>query len=260
MTYLDRIVAGRRLDVAREKLRVPQRRLMDCAAARDDRRSFAEAISNGSPSIIAEIKPASPSAGEIVKAYAPSGIAAAYEQGGAEALSVLTEPRYFGGALAHLREARSATSLPVLCKDFVFDEYQVWAAACAGADAVLLIVAALSDGQLALLLGVAAAAQIAALVEIHDESEAARAVAAGARIIGINNRDLRTLKVDLAVAPRVRQALPDSVVAVAESGYRTADQVAACAIAGFHAILIGEALLRDREPGTAVSRLRGVAR
>ncbi|MBC5824146.1 MAG: indole-3-glycerol phosphate synthase TrpC [Candidatus Eremiobacteraeota bacterium] len=260
MTYLDRIMSGRRLDIAREKSRVPQRELAERAAARDDARDFLGAICSGSPSIIAEIKRASPSAGAILGTYDPPGIAGAYERGGAAALSVLTEPRYFGGALSHLRAARASTSLPVLCKDFVFDEYQVWAAACAGADAVLLIVAVLSDDQLPLLLSAAAAANMAALVEIHDESEGARALAAGARIIGINNRDLGSLEVDLTVALRVRRTLPDWVVAVAESGYRTADEIGACAIAGFRAVLIGEALLRDREPGDAVSRLRGVAK
>jgi tryptophan synthase beta chain len=257
MTYLDELLTMRRASVERAKAARPLADVRREALDRVERRDFEAALRAGAPAIVAEFKRASPSAGSIREAADPAAVAAAYERGGAAALSVLTEPERFGGSFDDLRAARAATGLPVLCKDFVVDEYQVWEAAARGADAVLLIVAALDDAQLRQLSGVAARLRIAALVEAHDGDEIASAVGAGARIIGVNNRDLQTFEVDLTTALRLRERIPAGVIAVAESGYKTAADVTACARAGYHAVLAGEALMREADQEEAVRRLAG---
>ena len=183
-------------------------------------------------------------------------MARGYEAAGAAAISVLTDEPFFGGRMAHLEEVRQATALPVLRKDFVLDPWQVWEARAAGADAVLLIVAALTDAELRSLLGVAREAGLDALVEVHDRSELDRALAAGSRIVGVNNRDLKTLAVSLETAARRSPpAIPDDVVAVAESGIRTSADLVRLREAGFDAFLVGERLMAAPDPGEALRRL-----
>jgi len=259
MTYLDELLASRRVAVARQKqLRRPAD-LQAAAAAREERRDFTAALRSGAPAIIAEFKRSSPSAGSINAQADPATIVMAYERAGAAALSVLTEPERFNGSFADLRAARAATSLPVLCKDFIVDGYQIYEAVAQGADAVLLIVAALDDASLLSHLALAAHLRVAALVEVHDEMEAGRAVGAGAAIVGVNNRDLHSFDVDISTALRVRRSIGNGTIIVAESGYKTAADVSECAKGGIQAVLVGEALMRERDPGQALMRLRGPA-
>jgi indole-3-glycerol phosphate synthase len=191
----------------------------------------------------------------IREGLAPADVSRAYQAGGAVALSVLTEDAHFGGRLEDLSRARAATALPVLRKDFVIDPYQVWEAAAAGADAVLLIVAILADAELRALLASAAEASLDALVEVHDAAELARARDAGARVIGVNNRDLRSMRVRLETALELAPRLPAGVTAVAESGIRAAQDVRRLREAGYRAFLVGEHLMQAPEPGAALAAL-----
>lgn len=219
-------------------------------------RDFAAALQGAGLSVIAEIKRRSPSAGVIAADIQPAAQAAAYVAGGAAAISVLTEPDFFAGSLEDLNAVRAAVGVPVLRKDFVLDPAQVWEARAIGADAVLLIVAALTAAQLGELLAVAEDAGLAALVEVHTAAEADAAIAGGARIIGVNNRDLTTFVTDLAVAERLSVRLPAGVVRVAESGVSDVAGSQRMAAAGYDAILVGEALVRAPEPAALVRRLR----
>jgi indole-3-glycerol phosphate synthase len=220
------------------------------------RRPFAEALLRArAPSVIAEYKRRSPSRGAIREDLTVEAVARSYEAGGAAALSVLTEEEYFGGRLADLKAARAATALPVLCKDFVVDVYQVWEARAVGADAVLLIVAALSDRELRTLLHEAWAARLEALVEVHGREEMDRALAAEARFVGVNNRDLKTLAVRLDTALSLAPHIPDEVVAVAESGLKTGEDLRRLREAGYDACLIGEHLMSAPDPGAALRAL-----
>lgn len=260
MTYLDEILQARRAAVERKKAERPIRSLLP-AALDADRRDFARALTTvARPAIIAEFKRSSPSAGAIARDADPGEVAAAYERAGAAALSVLTEPDRFGGSFADLRAARAATALPVLCKDFVVDGYQVTEAAAEGADAILLIAAALDGSALRDLIVLAHEFGMSAIVEVHDEDELAVAAGAGALIIGANNRDLRTFAVDTATADRLRLAWPPGVISVAESGYRTPRDLERCAAAGFDAVLIGEALMREADPGAALAEFTAMRR
>jgi indole-3-glycerol phosphate synthase len=219
-------------------------------------RPFAAALARaGRVNVIAEHKRRSPTRGAIREDLEPAAVARAYEAAGAAALSVLTDEAFFGGRLVHLQEARGATALPALRKDFVLDPWQVWEARAAGADAVLLIVAALADSDLGRLLTVAREAGVDALVEVHDRGELDRALAAGARVVGVNSRDLRTLGVSLETALALGPAIPDDVVAVAESGIRTGADVRRLREAGFDAFLVGEHLMASPDPGEALRRL-----
>lgn len=235
----------------------PLHELEAAGRARPAARDFAAALSGPGLSVIAEIKRRSPSAGVIAADIQPAAQAAAYVAGGAAAVSVLTEPRFFGGSLEDLGAVRAAVSVPVLRKDFVLDPSQVWESRAAGADAVLLIVAALVAPQLEELLCVAAAAGLAALVEVHTAAEVDRALAAGAEIVGVNNRDLATFVTDLGVAERLADRLPAAVVRVAESGVSDAAGSQRMAAAGYDAILVGEALVRAPDPAALVHALRG---
>ena len=199
-------------------------------------------------SVIAEVKRRSPSAGPIDIGLNPAALAGAYANGGASAISVLTEPDHFGGSLADLETVRSAVDIAVLRKDFVLDPVQVWQARAAGADMVLLIVAILSDDELTSLIATTRQAELTALVEAHTETEAKRALAAGADVIGVNNRDLATFAVDLSTAERIRPVLGDDVVAVAESGVSSPESAARMRAAGYDAILVGEAAVRSGDP------------
>lgn len=209
----------------------------------------------GRLSVIAECKRRSPSRGVLRDDYDPAAIARAYAQTGAAAISVLTEPAFFDGALDHLAAVRDAVSLPLLRKDFIVTEYQVVEARACGADAVLLIAAALERPALAGLRELAERLGLAALVEVHDETELDRALEAGARIVGVNNRNLRTLAVSIEASERLIEQIPDECVAVAESGLRRGDDLRRLSAAGYDAFLIGEHLMSAADPGAALAAL-----
>jgi indole-3-glycerol phosphate synthase len=254
---LDDILARTRADLEQRKQARPQAAMVAAAVERGEgRRSLAAALRRpGAIACIAEFKRRSPSAGWINEKADLEATARAYAAGGASAMSVLTDEPFFGGRLADLKPARLASGVPVLRKDFIVDPYQIAEAAAGGADAILLIVAALEDAKLVELLATARAMRLDALVEAHDDAEVARAVGAGADIIGINNRDLRTFTVDRELAIRLRPSIPPERIVVAESGIRNAGDVARLREAGVDAILVGETLMRAPDPAAA---LRGL--
>jgi indole-3-glycerol phosphate synthase len=254
-TILGEIVAGRKLAVGEARTRRPLEEIERAAEARHEWRDFAAALGSGGLQIIAELKQASPSRGLLRKDYRCREIAQGYEAGGAAALSVLTEEHYFRGSLTDLIDARDATGLPVLQKDFILEAYQVYESVAAGADALLLIVAALSVEDLQALLALCGRTRIAALVEVHTEEELAKAIGAGAQIVGVNNRNLKTLEVDLETSFRLREKIPSDCLAVSESGVKTADDLRRLKMAGFNAALIGESLLVADDPGGALAHL-----
>jgi indole-3-glycerol phosphate synthase len=217
--------------------------------------AFRDALTAGGIRVIAECKRRSPSRGILRSAYRPAEIAAGYEAAGAAALSVLTEPTFFDGSLDHLRDVRRAVTIPVLRKDFVVTEYQIAEAAAAGADAVLLIVAALAAGDLPALLGAAGRYGVEALVEVHDRDELGRAVDAGATVVGVNSRNLRTLEVTTSTLDDLAPHIPERTVAVAESGLKTAADLARLRAAGYDAFLIGERFMVEADPGRALAEL-----
>lgn len=231
--------------------------LRAAAALAPPPRGFAAALRGHGLSIVAEVKRRSPSAGAIALDLDPAALAAAYERGGAAAVSVVTEADHFGARPGDLAAARSAVAVPVLRKDFVLHPAQVWEARAMGADAVLLIVAVLSDAALAEALAAATACGIEALVEVHDAEEARRVSAMGASLVGVNNRNLRSFAVDLATAESLRSLLPERCVAVAESGVATPAAAARMAAAGYDAVLVGEAAVRHPDPAGFVGSLRG---
>ena len=252
------IVAATRARVAAAQARVPLSEL-ERAPARASR-GFSASLRAGGLRVIAECKRRSPSRGILRRAYDPVSIARGYARAGAAAISVLTEPTFFDGSLQHLAEVSAAVDVPVLRKDFVVDPYQLFEARAAGADAVLLIVAALDDGALAGLAGLARQLGLDTLVEVHDEAELDRAVASGADVIGVNNRNLQTLAVDVGASFRLAGRMPGHVVAVAESGLRSAEDLQRLETAGYRAFLIGERLMTDADPGAALARLLRDAR
>jgi len=211
----------------------------------------------GRVNVIAECKRRSPSKGVLAAGYEPTLIARKYAEGGAAAISVLTEPTFFDGALEHLRAVRRAVALPLLRKDFIVDEYQLFEARANGADAVLLIVAALEQTDLVRLQKRAWDLGLAALVEVHDEEELMRAVESGARVIGVNNRNLRTLTVDVDASYRLAPKLPRDVVGVSESGLQSREDVDRLTAAGYRAFLIGERFMTDKDPAGAIRSLIG---
>ncbi len=221
-------------------------------------RSLEAALAAPGLSVIGEVKRRSPSRGDLSPGLDPVRQVAAYQQGGAAAISVLTEPEFFSGSLADLEAVRAAVDIPVLRKDFIVDSAQIWESRAAGSDAVLLIVAALDDLELARLLHEAAVAGLDALVEVHNPDEARRARAAGARIVGVNNRDLATFVVDLATAEALSDLLTDIPVRVAESGIFTGAEARRMEDAGYQAVLVGEALVKATDPAALVTELRGV--
>jgi indole-3-glycerol phosphate synthase len=219
------------------------------------RRDFAASLTSARPAIIAEIKKASPSRGILVPVFDPPSIAAAYERGGAAALSVLTDTPNFQGSLADLEAARAAVRLPVLRKDFTIDRFHVIEAAAHGADAILLIAAILSERELHDFRELAERYRMAAVVEVHDEDELPAALASGARIIGVNNRNLRTFQVDLEVSLRLTAKIPSTVLKVAESGLHTVADIHRLHAAGYHAFLVGEHLMKSGDPAKALAAL-----
>lgn len=219
------------------------------------RRDFLAALTGHPPAVIAEIKRASPSRGVLSKDFEPAAIGGAYQRGGAAALSVLTDQKHFGGCLSDLASARSAVNLPVLRKDFTIDRRHVYEAAAHGADAILLIAAILSERELRDFRELAERYRMAALVEIHDEEELRPALASGARIVGVNNRDLRTFEVNLDVSLRLAARIPAGVVRVTESGIHSAGDVRLLGEAGYQAFLVGEHLMKSSDPAQALRAL-----
>ncbi len=225
-------------------------------AARYVPKDFAGALRGPELAIIAEMKQRTPSMGVLAADYRPGDLARAYTRGGAAAISVLTHEAAFGGQLDHIRMARAQTELPILRKDFVTDAYQILEARAAGADAVLLIVAALETRSLEELLGAARKYAIGALVEVHDERETVTAVSAGAEVIGVNHRDLRTFALNLGLTDTLRKAIPSELVLVAESGIHTPQDARRMREAGADAILVGEALMRAADPGALIGKMQ----
>jgi indole-3-glycerol phosphate synthase len=259
MTVLDEIVLGVRADLAERQATTDLEQLRVDASAAPPPRDPLPAFRAPGVSVIAEVKRRSPSKGALADIPDPAALAAAYAEGGAAAISVLTEQRRFGGSLEDLRAVRARVDVPVLRKDFVVTPYQVWEARAAGADLVLLIVAALTAEELAELHGLVVELGMTPLVEVHEESEVGPALAAGARLVGVNARDLRTLEVDQRAFERVAPALPADVVRVAESGIRSPADVAEVARHGADVVLVGEALVTGGDPRAAVAGLRGAA-
>jgi len=253
LTVLEQILVRKRAELLTQRSLVPIEELEK--RSRPSRRSFRQALEARRPAVISEIKKASPSAGVIAQDFDPAGIARRYEGAGAAALSVLTDEQFFQGSLDHLQQARQAVSIPVLRKDFTLDRYHLLQAAAAGADAILLIVAALSDFDLHELMAQAEDLELDALIEVHDEAELDRALSAGADLIGVNNRNLKTLEVSLETSLRLAERIPASVLAVSESGIRTADDVRRLTEAGYRAFLIGESLMKQADPGQALASL-----
>jgi len=256
---LDTIVAATRRAVEVREEQRPLAALTRHLQRRPGGDAFAAALRSPAPfpRIIAECKRRSPSKGILRQDYDAATHARSYAGAGAAAISVLTEPTFFDGASAHLAAVRAAVSIPILRKDFIVTDYQLVEAVDLGADAALLIVSALTDGELRALLGTCTSLGLAALVEVHDASEAQRALAAGATIVGVNCRNLRTLSVDPSVHEAIARELPDEVIAVAESGLRTRADLERLAAAGYAAFLVGERLIAQPDPGAALRALRG---
>ena len=252
---LARIVEHKRAELAERRWRLS---LLQREAERRTgaRRDFAAALTAQPPAIISEIKKKSPSKGLLVEDFDPRRIARAYHRGGAAALSVLTDLKFFEGSLADLEAARQEVKVPVLRKDFTLDEFHVVEAAAHGADAILLIAAILTAEELRGLRERAEAYKLGVLVEVHNEAELQRAVASGARIIGVNNRDLTDFSVDLATAERLAPMIPPGVVRVAESGIHDARDVQRLSKCGFQAFLVGEHLMTAASPSQAIEELR----
>ena len=213
------------------------------------------ALKRDAVTVIAEVKRSSPSRGDLAPITDPAALACAYEAGGAAVISVLTEPRKFHGSLADLEAVRKAVDIPLLRKDFIYHSYQLWEALAYGADMVLLIVAALDQSALVSLVERAQSLGLTPLVEVHDEVEVDRAVEAGARIIGVNARDLRTLEIDRTLFARLAPRIPPGIVKIAESGIRGPHDLFAYASAGADAVLVGEGLVTDKDPRQAVADL-----
>ena len=253
LTVLDQIIVRKRAELMAQQAIIGIEELEQIP--RPPRRPFRSALEMKCPAIIAEVKKASPSAGVIAKDFDPATIASSYEQSGAAALSVLTDQQFFQGSLEHLDEARRATRLPVLRKDFTLDRYHLLEASAAGADAVLLIVAALPDFELRGLLEQAEELDLEALVEVHDEAELNRALGVGANLIGINNRNLKTLDVSLETSLQLAEKIPPGVLWISESGIRAPEDMKLLMDAGCRAFLIGESLMKQQDPGAALANL-----
>lgn len=257
-TILDKIVATKRTEIARAQAGLPieelKARLKDAPPVRD---FFAPLASGGSIKLIAEVKKASPSKGVIRADFDPVAIARIYEQHGASCLSVLTDETYFQGSLEYLRQVRQAVSIPVLRKDFILDRYQLVEARVAGADAILLIAECLDDCNLRKLHNEALELGLTPLVEFYEPANLDRVLAAGAQLIGVNNRDLKSFEVDLGHTIRLRERVPLDSVFVGESGIYTRADVLRLQEAGVEAMLVGESLMRETDIGAAVDRLLG---
>ncbi len=258
MDILQRIVQAKRAELARDIEALPMRRVVEMAGSAPVPRDFLAALRRpGRLNVIAEIKRASPSRGGIRAEADVGAMARAYGEGGAVALSVLTERQFFLGDPAHLAEAKNAAPLPALRKDFIVDEYQVYQSRALGADAFLLIARLLEAKNLERLIGVGRSLEMEALVEVHAEDEVRAALDAGARIVGVNNRDLATLQINLECSLRLAALLPESVVRVSESGIESRADLLRLRQAGYDAYLVGERLMRDSDPAAALRALIG---
>jgi indole-3-glycerol phosphate synthase len=251
---LARLVFDAKLDLQRRRYLMHSDQLERAVAAYTPK-DFVGALRGPRLSVIAEMKQRTPSMGMLAEDYHPADIAHAYAEGGAAAISVLTHMAGFGGRIEHIRAVRAATHLPILRKDFVTDPYEVAESRACGADAVLLIVAALDSARLMELIALTRSRGLAALVEVHDEAETVSALEAGAPVIGVNHRDLRTFSVDLGLTERLRKLVPTDVVLVAESGIHSADDARRMREAGADAILVGEMLMRAEDPAEQIRRL-----
>ncbi|HEU0036378.1 MAG TPA: indole-3-glycerol phosphate synthase TrpC [Kofleriaceae bacterium] len=262
MSILDDILAAKRVEVAGAKAARPLADVETAARAAGPVRGLRAALARapGQPvRVLAEIKRASPSAGAIRAGADPAAIALEYAEAGAAAISVLTDRQFFDGELGFLAACRARVGIPLLRKDFIVDPYQIAEARAAGADGVLLIVAALDRGQLAELAAAALHYELDALVEVHDLREAETALSLGAALVGVNHRDLRTFTIDMSLTSQVAPLVPDGTVLVAESGIRSAADVQLLGAVGAHAVLVGEQLMRAASPGEALRALRGGA-
>jgi indole-3-glycerol phosphate synthase len=256
-TVLDRILESRRAAVEHRKRVLPETALKYGVAAATPLRGFAGALTRDGLNVIAELKPASPSRGVIRDPFDPVALARSLSSAGAAALSVLTEPEFFGGTLKNLRDARKEITQPVLRKDFIFDTWQVWESRANDADSFLLIVAALHDNALRELIELGREIKMEPLVEVHTKAELDRALAVNARIIGVNNRDLKTLTVRVETSLELIHQIPDDCIAVAESGLSANADLVRLREAGFDAFLIGESLMSAEDPGAALANLLG---
>ena len=259
-TILDDILAHKRLEVVAQKQRVDMDTLVaNISASNDTPRGFMKAlqarVAIGGTAVIAEVKKASPSMGVIRASFDPVAIAESYAAAGATCLSVLTDEKYFQGSSHYLRLVRAAVGLPLLRKDFIVDEYQIVEARALGADAILLIVAALSDAELAAFTRLAHDLGLDVLVEVHDEAECARALQLPLRVIGVNNRNLHDFSVSLETSRRIKTMLPADYLLVSESGIHTRADIEALQADGIHAFLVGGALMQADDPGAALSAL-----
>jgi indole-3-glycerol phosphate synthase len=255
-SILGRIVEMRHDSIAHRKRVLPEVALKIAVEKKAPPvRDFPAALSRPGINVIAELKKASPSRGVIREDYAPAALAASVAAGGAAALSVLTEEDFFHGSLADLKEARRVVEVPILRKDFIIDPWQVWEARAAGADSFLLIAAILADATLKVLLELGRSLRMEPLVEVHSREELDRVVAAGARILGVNNRDLHTFQVHLETSLALIEAIPEDCIAVAESGIHTPDDILRLRRAGFDAFLIGEHLMKGEDPGQQLHAL-----
>ncbi len=252
---LDEILAGVRADLAERQAGIPLDEVKAKAQAQPSAQDAVRALRGEGVAVIAEVKRSSPSKGALAAIADPAALAADYEQGGASVISVLTEGRRFGGSLQDLKEVRARVDVPVLRKDFIVASYQLWEARAHGADLALLIVAALEQDALVSLIERAESIGLTPLVEVHDEQEVTRAVDAGARIIGVNARNLRTLEVDRNTFARLAPLIPDDIVRIAESGVRGPHDLIQYANAGADAVLVGESLVTGKNPRAAVADL-----
>ncbi len=254
-TVLDRILEARRAEVDHRKRVLPETALKYGVKAAPPVRDFAAALSRDAINVLAELKPASPSRGIIRDPFDAPALGKALEAAGAAALSVLTEGEFFRGSLKNLRDARKEIALPVLRKDFIFDPWQVWESRANDADSFLLIVAALSDELLRDMITLGRELGMEPLVEVHTREELDRALEAGSRIVGVNNRDLKTLTVRLETSYELIEQIPEECLAVAESGLRSHDDLKKLHVAGFDAFLVGEHLMLSPDPGAALRAL-----
>ena len=256
-TMLDRILESRRAEVAHRKKVLPEAALKYGVQAASPLRDFLGALTRPGINVMAELKPASPSRGVLREPFDPIALAESLEAAGAVALSVLTEPAFFQGSLKNLRDARKSVKLPVLRKDFIFDPWQVWEARANDADSFLLIVLTLSDAQLKELVTLGRALGMEPLVEVHTREELHRALAAEARIIGVNNRNLKTLEIRMETSLELVDSIPEDCIAISESGIRTHGELLKLRAAGFDAFLIGTRLMVSSDPATVLAELLG---
>ena len=255
MSVLDEIIDDVRVDLAERETVTPLDRVKEAARRASEAIDPMPAFRGDGVSVIAEVKRSSPSKGALASITDPAALAGDYEAGGAATISVLTEQRRFGGSLDDLRAVRAAVNIPVLRKDFIVTSYQLWEARAAGADLALLIVAALDQNELAGLIDRAQSIGLTPLVEVHDEEEVDRALDAGAKLVGVNARNLKTLEVDRDTFSRLAPLIPDDVVRVAESGVRGPHDVFEYAKQGANVVLVGETLVKGKDPRTAVADL-----